>query len=149
MTTVVINGACHCGALGYALNWPATAGKRPVVPARRCSCSFCTRQDGVWTSHPEAVLEISEDSGWPPKAYRFGTGTADFLFCSRCGISPLVVGEISGQEFAVVNVNTFDDASKNRISLEYSDSCFDGESTSSRLDRRKQRWIGAVRRTRR
>ena len=85
-----------------------------------------------------------ENPDFPAKAYRFGTGTADFLFCRRCGISPVVVSEIAGELFAVVNVNTFEQDASGPYSLTFSNSCFDGESTDSRLERRKARWIGNV-----
>lgn len=142
---LVIAGGCHCGALGYELSWPERAGERGHVqiPARRCSCAFCTRIDGVWTSHPEARLTIWETPGVPASRYRFATATADFMFCSRCGIMPLVTCEIDGRIHAVVNVNTFDDDAEG-FALDFSDSCFDGESVDDRLGRRKARWIGRV-----
>jgi len=140
-----IKGGCHCRSLRYVLQWPITSltdGELPSVPARRCSCSFCKRLDGVWTSHPQASLHIAESPEQSPSRYRFGTETADFLFCSRCGITPLVTCELEGQDYGVVNVHTFDDDCIDQIALDLSDSCFDDESTDARLERRKLRWIG-------
>lgn len=140
---LVIEGGCHCRAIRYELQWPGSEGK-PRVPARRCGCSFCTRIDGVWTSHPQANLKITRDATVPATPYRFGTGTADFLFCSRCGMTPLVTCRIDGREYAVVNVNTFDEIEDPGFDLDLSDSDFEGESLDERLARRAARWIGTV-----
>lgn len=74
--------------------------------------------------------------------YRFGTGTADFFVCKRCGIVPLVVSQIENSLFAVVNVNTFDALDAFTLSNVPTD--FDGEETADRLSRRKQNWIQHV-----
>lgn len=140
-----IAGGCHCRKVRYELQWPAPAqnGQPARIPARRCSCSFCTRIDGVWTSHPEAKLIVSEAGDAPAGRYRFATATADFLFCSQCGITPLVTCEMDGQTFAVVNINTFDEGISGYV-LDQADTNFDGESVADRLGRRKARWIGDV-----
>jgi hypothetical protein len=74
--------------------------------------------------------------------YAFGTRTAEFHVCSRCGVVPVVTSEIEGRLYAVVNVNTFEgvDASL----LRRSSANFDGEGTDSRLERRARNWIGRV-----
>ena len=66
------------------------------------------------------------------------------MFCSHCGITPLVTCDIDGRIYAVVNVNTFDDESSG-FALDFSTSSFDGESVDDRLGRRRARWIGNVR----
>ena len=149
--SLVIRGGCHCRALRYELDWPSSSGNEDTttIPGRRCSCSFCTRVDGVWTSHPDASLTICEDPQHPPTAYRCGTKTADFLFCGQCGITPLVACEIDGNTYAVINVNTFDEEPDQPFEIEIGDTCFDGESTGARLDRRKERWVSRVTRKRR
>jgi hypothetical protein len=136
----LLTGSCHCAANRYRLEWPA--GIR-ALPARRCGCTFCTRFNGTWTSHPEAGLEIRESAEFPLTRYRFGTATADFLFCSRCGVALAVLCEIAERTYAVVNVNTLN--ARDEIDFERSDSEFDGESRDRRLERRAQRWIGRVR----
>jgi hypothetical protein len=75
--------------------------------------------------------------------YEFGTGTADFLVCARCGAVPLVISRIEGRDYAVVNVNTFDGADAARIQI--APASFDGEEVSGRLARRMRNWIGDVR----
>lgn len=144
MSELSIGGGCHCRALTYELRWPGADGEDEAhIPVRRCSCSFCTRIDGAWTSHPLASLVVFENAGRPATRYRFATGTADFMFCSHCGITPLVTCKIDGQVYAVVNVNTFDDTGSG-FSLDFSDTSFDGESLEERLGRRQARWIPSV-----
>ena len=131
-------GGCHCKAVQYALDWPAGSA---ALPARRCTCGYCTRFDGTWTSHPDACLEIRFE-GDPPERYRFGTQTADFLFCSTCGTVVAALCELDGEPRAVVNVNTLDGVGG--LELDHSDSDFGNESVSGRLDRRRENWIGRV-----
>jgi hypothetical protein len=138
-----MQGGCHCGALAFRLNWPETES----IPARRCTCSYCTRFNGTWTSHPEASLEIFESPANPALRYRFGTGTADFLVCSRCGIPVAAVCDAGRGLQAVVNVNTL--AESAGVEFNCSDSNFDGEALEDRLARRLERWIAEVRISRR
>jgi len=74
--------------------------------------------------------------------YQFGTKTAEFYVCSVCGVVPFVLSEIDGNEFAVVNVNTFGDTGS--FSFSSKSTNFDGEDTGSRLERRKRNWIPTV-----
>jgi hypothetical protein len=134
-----IRGRCHCGNIALALTWEPD----PVeIPARACSCTFCQKHGGVWTSTPTGslVIEIAD----PPQAtrYAFGTHTAAFHVCARCGVVPVVTSEIAGQLYAVVSVNAFEGVDPAR--LRRSTSSFDGEGTDDRLARRQRNWIPRV-----
>lgn len=135
-----IHGGCHCGNIRFVLNWPASATE---IPARRCGCTFCVKHGGRWTSDREASLAATIRDRLDVSAYRFGTETADFHLCKRCGVPCFVTSDIDGHRYAVVNVNTLDDIDP-RLSLDESPSDFDGERTDSRLDRRRRNWIPAV-----
>ena len=74
--------------------------------------------------------------------YAFGTETAQFLVCARCGVAPVVTSQIEGQMFAVVNVNTFDNVERSRIQAQ--PASFEGEDLASRLERRRRHWIPDV-----
>lgn len=134
-----LTGSCHCGSVEYSLDWPEQA---ECIPARECSCTYCSRFGGTWTSHPDASLVINFPHDHEPEKYRFGTATADFLFCGRCGITVAAVDENSGRPRAVVNIRTLHDDTT--LSFERSVSHFDGESTDDRLGRRSRNWIGRV-----
>lgn len=74
--------------------------------------------------------------------YRFGTGTADFLICRRCGAVPVVASVIDDVCYAVVNVNTLENT--DRVEFYHSSTDFEGEAKGDRLARRQRNWIPEV-----
>ena len=134
-----IHGSCHCGNITFVLDW----GSEPTeIPARACTCTFCTRHGGVWTASPAGSLRIAVKHEAQVSRYEFGTRTAQFHVCAGCGIVPVVTSRIDGRLYAVVNVNTFEDVDP--AMLQRAPSSFDGETEGDRLARRKLRWIGDV-----
>jgi hypothetical protein len=134
-----IAGSCHCGNISFRLDWkPEPAG----IPARACTCSFCRKHGGVWTSNPQGSLDVKIEDGSQVSRYAFGTKTARFYICSRCGAVPVVTSEIDGRTYAVVSVNAFDDVDP--ALLKHASASFDGESESDRLARRVRNWIPDV-----
>ena len=136
---MLIDGKCHCGNIALKLEWE---GAPPEIPARACGCSFCTKHGGVWTSNPRSTLAVAvRDPGLVSK-YAFGTRSATFHICSRCGTVPFVTSEIDGHLYAVVNVNVLENVDPSwprRASVS-----FEGEDVESRLARRKRNWIADV-----
>jgi len=136
---MVIKGGCHCGNISFSLVWEPDPAE---IPARACSCSFCIKHGGVWTSNPAAALEVSVEDPSLVSRYAFGTRTAEFHICARCGIVPVVTSRIDGRLYAVVSVNAFEGVDRSLIRLASAD--FDGEGKDSRLARRKRNWIASV-----
>lgn len=134
-----IEGACHCGNIRFVLSWPKSAAE---IPVRKCSCSFCQKHRGAWTSHPDSELSAKIDDPSSVSKYNFGTKTADFFVCHKCGVVPFVISEIDSNAYAVVNVNAFNAAGS--FSFSSSITNFDGEGTGDRLERRKRNWIANV-----
>jgi len=134
-----IQGKCHCGNVEYELQWPKSSEPLAV---RACSCTFCTKHGGVYTSHPQASLKARVSDGSRLSKYAFGTRTAEFYVCSGCGVVPFVTSAIDGATFAVVNVNTFENVAA--AELVSATSNFDGENVTQRLERRKRNWIPRV-----
>jgi hypothetical protein len=137
---MLILGACHCGNISFKLDWepePAT------IPARACGCTFCVKHGGVWTSNPSAALIVTVRDPLMVSHYSFGTSTAVFHVCSRCGAVPVVTSEIENHEYAVVSVNAFNNVPQSMLQRAAAD--FEGESVESRLARRKRGWIANVR----
>lgn len=135
---MLIHGRCHCGNIAFSLTWEPDPAE---IPARACSCSFCIRHGGVWTSNPGGILRVIEDPSLTSR-YAFGSRTAEFLVCARCGVVPLVTSRIEGRLYAVVSVNAFDDVDQARIRR--MSASFDDEGDASRLERRKRNWIADV-----
>ncbi len=139
MSGRLIIGSCHCGNVQFSMQWP---DGEDAISARVCGCDFCTRHGGAWTSHPDATLTVSTGDQSLVSKYRFATATADFMVCSVCGVVPLVLSEIDGTCYAVVNVNTFEDVGPLEITRSATD--FEGEEQADRLQRRRCNWIPRV-----
>ena len=136
---MVIHGKCHCGNISFALVWEPDPA---FIPARGCGCEFCTKHGGLWTSNPGGALKIMvKDSTYLSK-YEFGTRTAEFHVCTRCGVVPVVTSRINGQVYAVVSVNAFEGVDRSLIRQAPAD--FDGEEQVDRLARRRRNWIARV-----
>jgi hypothetical protein len=139
-TRVLIKGKCHCGNIAFELEWE---GNPPEIPARACRCTFCVKHGGVWTSSPRSRLAVAVRDPALVSKYAFGTQTATFHVCSRCGAVPLVTSEIANHVYAVVNVNVLENIDDAWLRRAFTD--FDGEDLDSRLARRARNWIADVR----
>jgi hypothetical protein len=75
-----VSGGCHCGAVRFRATMPD-----PPVPALGCNCSVCSMTGflHIMVPHDEFVLEQGADK---LTSDRFGTGAAEHLFCSVCGV---------------------------------------------------------------
>jgi hypothetical protein len=135
-----IPGKCHCGNIRFSLTWEPHPHE---IPARSCTCSFCIKHGGVWTSNPSGRLEVVMDDPSLVSRYAFGTRTAEFHVCARCGVVPVVTSRIDERLYAVVNVNAFEALDPSL--LRRTPASFDGEGADSRLERRKRSWIADVR----
>ena len=136
---MLISGSCHCGNISFALDWKPEPSE---IPARACTCSFCTKHGGVWTSCPTGSLKVTFADPSLVSRYAFGSETAEFHICSRCGIVPVVTSRIDDRLYAVVSVNAFEGVEPSL--LRRSPSTFDGENEEARLARRKRNWIAEV-----
>ncbi|MDB4969309.1 MAG: hypothetical protein JWN44_4998 [Myxococcales bacterium] len=136
---MLIHGGCHCGNIALRLTWEPD----PVeIPARACTCSFCVKHGGVWTSNPAAALEVVVADRSLVSKYEFGTRTAQFHVCTRCGIVPVVTSRIDDQLYAVVNVNALEGVAPSL--LRPAPAKLDDEEKDARLARRKRNWIATV-----
>ncbi len=136
---MLICGSCHCRNISFVLDWEP----EPVeIPARACTCSFCTRHGGVWTSCPSGSLKVIVEDPARVSTYSFGTRTAQFHICSTCGVVPVVTGRIDGRLYAVVSVNAFDGV--DRSLLRHVSASLGEESADARIERRKRNWIAQV-----
>ena len=134
-----ISGSCHCGNITFSLDWRPEPAE---IPARACSCSFCLKHGGLWTSCPTGSIRITIRQPALVSRYSFGTRTAEFHVCSSCGVVPVVTSRIDGRLYAVVSVNAFQDVDP--ALLKRAAARYDDESESARLARRKLNWIADV-----
>ena len=136
---MLIAGSCHCSNISFALTWEPDPLE---IPARACDCSFCTKHGGVWTPCPTGRLEVTVRDSSLVSQYAFGTRTAEFHICSRCGTVPVVTSRIDGHLYAVVSVNAFDGVPPSLVRR--AAASFEGESEDVRLARRTRNWIADV-----
>ena len=57
----------------------------PPVPALDCNCSICRSTGFLHIIVPHQQLVLESGAG-KLTSYRFGTGAAEHLFCSICGV---------------------------------------------------------------
>lgn len=77
---IKVEGGCHCGAVRFRLALPSKE-----VELLDCNCSMCSRSGFLHLiiAHSDFELLTPRDA---LTSYRFGTGVAEHLFCSNCGI---------------------------------------------------------------
>jgi hypothetical protein len=136
---MLVSGRCHCGNIAFTLDWKPAPSE---IPARACTCTFCTKHGCVWTSCPTGSLSVTVQNPEQVSRYAFSTNTAEFHICTRCGVVPVVTSLIDDHLYAVVNVNTFEEVEPSM--LRRSSSTLDGETEEERLGRRKRNWIADV-----
>ena len=75
-------GQCHCGTVAFELDAPDD------VDVTDCNCSLCamTGYEHVFVAEADLRFLSGRDA---LVSYKFGTRTADHLFCGTCGIKPL------------------------------------------------------------
>ena len=97
---VTHTGSCHCGRARFEVDAPET----PTV--HECNCSICAR---VGYLHlivdRDRFRALSGEDALT--AYRFGTETANHLFCPICGVKPWYVPR-SHPEGVSVNARCLD-----------------------------------------
>ena len=136
---MLISGRCHCSNIAFGLTWEPAPTE---IPARACTCTFCVKHGGVWTSCPTGTLRVTVHQPSQVSEYSFGTRTAQFHICVTCGVVPLVTSRIDGGLYAVVSVNAFEGVAPSLIRR--TPISFDDESEGTRLARRKRGWIANV-----
>ncbi len=77
---ITVEGGCHCRAVRFRALLPD-----PPVPALDCNCSVCSMTGFIHLIVPHADFDLLEGRE-ALTSYRFGSGTAEHLFCARCGV---------------------------------------------------------------
>ena len=132
-------GGCHCRNLRLSLRLSQAPSETPL---RACGCSFCRAHSTRTTSDPNGSVEIRAADWSLVERYRFGTGTAEFLICRRCGVYVGAVSETASGGRAVINTNCLDDRAAFTQQPKPVD--HDGEATPDRLARRAANWTPAT-----
>lgn len=132
-------GGCHCGNIRVVveLNHPPEQ-----MILRACNCAFCAPHGWRALADNKGVFKLWAQDWDGVTRYRFGTKTADFLFCKTCGVYVGAISETSAGLRGVVNVNCLGDRAAFTATPEVAD--FEAEDADQRLDRRAKYWMPAV-----
>ena len=134
-----IAGGCHCGVIRWRMNSPRAPEDMPIWV---CGCSFCVKHGVRYSSWSEADLRLYAVEPDQVAHYTFGHGTADFVFCARCGI---IIAALMAEAYGttgVLNLNSADAAE--RFTRPPNHLNFDGETVPARRARRRKFWSGSV-----
>ena len=98
----VHEGGCHCRAVRFEAVLPDLP-----VPALDCNCSVCSMTGflHIVVPHEDFTLLSGADV---LTSYRFGTRTAEHLFCARCGVKSYYQPRSHPDAWSV-NANCLDD----------------------------------------
>ena len=132
-------GGCHCGNIQVRLRLSRPA---PENALRACACAFCRAHGTRTVSDPDGLFEVWAKD-WPAIGpYRFGSRTADYLICRRCGVYVGAVCDTASGLRAVANVNSL--ANRDAFTGAPSTPDHEGEALRDRLARRERNWTPAV-----
>jgi len=77
-------GGCHCARVRFEVDAPAE------IRVSECNCSICARTGFLHLLVPASRFRLLTGE-YALASYRFNTGTANYLFCSVCGIKAFYV----------------------------------------------------------
>jgi len=132
-------GGCHCGNLRLTLRLSQPPADTQL---RACACSFCRAHNKRTTSDPHGSVDIHAANWSVVERYRFGTRTAEFLICKRCGVYIGAIGETASGTCAIINTIGLDDRAAFTQQPDPVD--HDGEVAGDRLARRAANWTPAT-----
>ena len=114
---VTHRGGCHCGAIAFEVEAPAR------VTVSECNCSICRMSGYLHLIVPRARFRLLRGAEVLSE-YRFNTGSARHLFCSRCGVKSFYVPRSNPDGYSInlccldqstitaVTVEPFDDSDR-------------------------------------
>ena len=133
------HGGCHCGNLEVHVRLISSPAE---TSTRSCTCTFCRSHGTRTVSDPVGQVDISAREPALLERYRFGSRTADYLICRRCGVYIGAVCETTAGTRAVINTLCLEDRSAFTQPAMAPD--YDSETTDARLTRRAANWMPAI-----
>ena len=108
-TLVTHSGGCHCGTVAFEVDAPAR------ITASDCNCSICRMTGYLHLIVPRSRFRLLRGADQLSE-YKFNTGTARHLFCSRCGIKSFYVPRSNPDGYSV-NVRCLDPATIEQVEV--------------------------------
>ena len=107
---VTHRGGCHCGAIAFEVEAPAR------VTVSECNCSICRMSGYLHLIVPRTHFRLLRGAD-ALSEYRFNTGMARHLFCSRCGVKSFYVPRSNPDGYSV-NLRCLDQSTLAEITIE-------------------------------
>ncbi|MBD2841947.1 GFA family protein [Erythrobacter rubeus] len=107
------------------------------IAPRVCGCDFCLKHRPNWFSDRTGQLAVNY--AVEPTRYRFGSETADFLICPRCGVVVAAICKSDGKTIGVFNLNCLE--AHQDWPAQAQDVNYDGEELQNRVERRAANWM--------
>jgi hypothetical protein len=107
--TITISGGCHCGEVRFEAEIPE------AVEVLECNCSICAMTGFRHLIVPHSDFQLLSGEGLL-SSYRFGTGAAEHLFCSNCGIKSFYQPRSHPRAWSV-NLNSLDHRGTLKVSV--------------------------------
>ena len=107
---VTHRGGCHCGAIAFEVEAPAR------MTVSECNCSICRMSGYLHLIVPRARFRLLRGAEVLSE-YRFNTGSARHLFCSRCGVKSFYVPR-SNPDGYTVNLRCLDQSTLAEVTIE-------------------------------
>ena len=126
---VTHRGGCHCGAVAFEVEAPAR------VTVSDCNCSVCRMSGFLHLIVPAARFRLLRGKE-ELSEYRFNTGTAQHLFCRRCGVKSFYVPRSNPDGYSV-NLRCLDPATLKEVTIEPFDDD-DREAAEARIRERSR-----------
>lgn len=134
-TLTTYTGGCHCQALTFDYK---TALPPLSWNVRACQCGFCRAHGATTTSDVNGQLTFHVHDTQALRRYRFGSRTADFLLCERCGVYLGVQMQTPHGACGIINLRALRELPPGLPEAVATN--LDGESTPQRVARRESRW---------
>lgn len=110
---VTHSGGCHCGAVAFEVEAPAR------IVASDCNCSICRMSGFLHLIVPRSRFHLLQGADQLTE-YKFNTGTARHLFCSRCGVKSFYVPRSNPDGYSV-NVHCLNPATIEQVEVQLFD----------------------------
>ena len=110
---VTHSGGCHCGAITFEVDAPAK------ITASDCNCSICRMSGYQHLIVPRSRFRLLQGADVLSE-YKFNTGVARHLFCSRCGVKSFYVPRSNPDGYSV-NVRCLDPATIEHVEVQLFD----------------------------
>ena len=94
MSRIKISGGCHCGRVAFEVSLA------DQIVVQICNCSICSIVGYVHLIVPAEDFQLLQGREFLTE-YRFNSGTAKHLFCSRCGVKSFYVPRSNPDGFSI------------------------------------------------